>query len=133
MSARHPQALAWERRLWELFREVDHRLEERHAGQWTRSPLRPEHGVISDHESSGLFNVGAAFSAGYGSKYGRGYVLQLSVGATRSPTADERKMLEQEAADLVREILPRYFPNQRLEVSLDGDVWKIHGDLRLKA
>lgn len=133
MSARHPRAVEWERRLWALFREVDRVLEERYSGTWTRSDRRPAHGAIEDHESSGLFNVGATFSAGYGSAHGRGYVLQLSVGATRPPSPGERRALEQEAADLVREALPRFFPGQRLEVSRDGELWKIHGDLRLKA
>ena len=132
MSTRHPKTLEWERTLWRLFQEVDHVLEERHAEQWVRSARRPPHGEISDHESSGLFDVGASFTPGYGSERGRGYVLQLSLGAERTPNFEERQALEREAADLVREALPRYFPGVDLQVSRDGAVWKIHGDLRLE-
>jgi hypothetical protein len=45
--------------------------------------------------------------------------------------ADVREQIEKEAADLVREKLPRFFPGRDLSVVRDRNVFKVQGDLSL--
>lgn len=133
MSVRHPRAVAWEQRLREAFREVDRLIEERHAGRWPLRSSRPAHGTIDDFESSGLFEIGAAFSPGFGSEHGPGYVVQFSINTPGHVTDADRHAIKDEAIAALREVLPRYFPGRSLEVSRDGAIYKIHGDLSLVA
>jgi hypothetical protein len=132
MSVRHPKAVAWEHRLREAFREVDHLIEERHAERWPLRSSRPAHGTIDDFESSGLFEIGAAFSPGYGSAHGPGYVVQFSINTPSRVTDAERRAIKAEAIEALREALPRYFPGRTLTVSPEGVSYRIHGDLSLK-
>ena len=69
----------WERRLKELFDEVDDELEDRYGPLFSIHPARPSRGATSNKEHDGLFNVGASFTAGFGSKLGRGYVIDFDV------------------------------------------------------
>ena len=70
-------------------------------------------------------------SAGYGSKRGPGYVVEVRmVTLTRVPQFI-RDQIEQDAAERLREELPKEFPDKELRVERDGSVYKIHGDLRL--
>ena len=74
----------------------------------------------------------AAFSAGYGSERGPGYLLRAEPVTLSSVPPEERAALEEEAAALVREGLKREFPGRDLRVERDGGVYKIFGDLSLK-
>ena len=128
---RHPKAMAWEAKLKAVFDEIDDRLEARHGDRYPRHPVRPPHGVTANREHDGLFNVGASFSAGFGSDLGPGYVVELQVRTLASIPAEERQRLEDETAGLLRELLPRAFPDRKLKVDRDGRAYKIYGDLKL--
>ena len=79
----------------------------------------------------GLFNIGPDFTAGLGSEKGRGYVISLRVTTLdRVPTAQFEAFMA-EAALLIGERLPRYFPGRSLEVVRDGKRFKIIGDFSL--
>jgi hypothetical protein len=41
-----------------------------------------------------------------------------------------RDQIEEDAVELLRQELPKEFPDRDLEVERDGPVYKIHGDLR---
>ena len=131
MSLSHPRTAAWEERLRALFREVDREMEARHGGRYPRHPRRPAADATEDFEASGLFDIGAAFSPGYGSNRGRGYIIQFRLGTLSRVPEAERQALEDEAITRVRAALPRHFPGARLDVVRDGEVWKILGDLSL--
>ncbi|MDZ4199002.1 MAG: hypothetical protein U1E27_06930 [Kiritimatiellia bacterium] len=131
MSARHPKAVAWERRLKEIFDSIDSDLEERYGHQYNLHPSRPRRGTTSNPESDGLFNIGAAFSAGFGSKHGPGYLVEIRMATLDRVSAEEQERLEQEVVQMLRERLRQGFPDRKLTVSLDGHVFKIHGDLSL--
>lgn len=131
MSLPHPKTAAWEDRLRALFREVDAGMEARHGGRYPRHPRRPAADATDDFEASGLFDIGAAFSPGYGSRHGRGYVVEFRLGTLGTVPESERRTLENEALELLRAALPRHFPGARLEIVRDGDAWKILGDLSL--
>jgi hypothetical protein len=128
---RHPRLVEFENRLKHLFDTIDDHLEEKYGTRYRLHPSRPARGRTSNKAQDGLFNVGASFTAGYGSRHGRGYVVQVEMVTLDQVDADIREQIEQEVADLVNQKLPYYFPERNLTVSRDRNVYKIHGDLGL--
>jgi hypothetical protein len=127
---RYHKAEEWESRLKRVFDRIDDYLEEKYGHEYPLHPARPARGVTSSKSHDGLFNIGASFSAGYGSERGPGYVVQVRmVTLTRVPQYI-RDRIEEEAVHRLREELPKEFPDRKLEVERDGPVYKIHGDLR---
>lgn len=128
---RHPNLVRFETKLKEIFDEIDETLEKKYGGMYPRRPNRPPAGSTSNPEHDGLFNVGASFTAGYGSRYGRGYVVELSVATLTHVPEQVRGEIEIEAAWLLRSRLAERFPDRFLTVEKDGSVYKIYGDLSL--
>jgi hypothetical protein len=121
----------WESRLKRVFDRVDDYLEENYGRKYPLHPARPARGTTASKAHDGLFNVGASFSPGYGSKRGPGYVVEVRmVTLTRVPQYI-RDRIEEHAAERLREELPKEFPDRELRVERDGPVYKIYGDLRL--
>lgn len=121
----------WERRLKALFDEIDDELEEKYGALFPLHPARPKRGATANKEHDGLFNIGASFSAGFGTKHGRGYVLDVDMVTLDMVPADMRKMVQADVVRRIREKLPRFFPNKNLSVHRDGNMFKIVGDLSL--
>lgn len=128
---RHPKLLEWEGKLKQVFDEIDDYLEDTYGDRYTLHPSRPVRGKTANKESDGLFNIGASFSPGYGSEYGRGYVVDIDM-VTLDKVPDEVEMqIEEEVLDILKKELPKYFPGTNMYIHKDGSVIKIHGDLRL--
>lgn len=130
---RHPKAEEWENRLKAVFDEIDRRLEERYGRDFPLHPARPPHGATANREHDGLFDLGAAFSAGFGSQQGPGYTIEIRMVTLQQIPPDIRSQIEAEVIDLLRQLLPVAFPRRTLRVSRDGLIFKIHGDLRLES
>jgi hypothetical protein len=128
---KHPRLAEFEAKLKRLFDEVDDKLEDRYGSDYSLHPSRPPRGRTSSKAHDGLFNIGASFTAGFGSQIGRGYVVQVDMVTLERVPEETREKIEEEVVALVRERLPRYFPGRTLEVSRDRNVFKIHGDIRL--
>jgi hypothetical protein len=128
---RHPLLVKLEDRLKSVFDRIDDYLEDRYGDLYPLHPNRPRRGETTNKESDGLFNVGASFSPGYGSTYGRGYVVDIDmVTLERVPPEVKKKMYEEVVRELER-ILPKAFPERELKVSRDGNIFKIHGEFLL--
>jgi hypothetical protein len=128
---KHPRLAEFETSLKRLFDSVNDHLEAKYGDRFELHPARPPHGRTSNRSHDGLFNIGASFTAGYGSRLGRGYVVQVDMVTLERVPAEVRETIEQEAVDLVRQKLPYYFPHRHLTVERDRHVFKIRGDLRL--
>ena len=111
--------------------DVDRMLEERWGDRWPLHPARPAAGAAANPRYDGLFRVTAAFTAGFGSEKGPGYLLRTEAATLADVPAADRTALEDEAAALVRDGLARAFPGRELHVERDGGVYKIFGDLSL--
>ncbi|MBQ9726947.1 MAG: hypothetical protein IJV65_05510 [Kiritimatiellae bacterium] len=111
--------------------DADRALEARRGERWPLHPARPPAGAAANPRYDGLFRVTAAFTAGFGSEKGPGYLLRAEPATLARVPAEERAALEDEAAALVREGLGRAFPGRELRVERDGGVYKIFGDLSL--
>ena len=85
----------------------------------------------SNKSSDGLFNIGASYSLGFGSKYGAGYVIEVRL-ATLEHIPDElRTEIESNVVGQLERELPEVFPDRKLSVEKDGSVYKIIGDFNL--
>lgn len=127
----HPKQVILEQTFKKMFDEIDDIMEERYGELWPLHPNRLSRGLTANKESDGLFNVGVSFSAGFGSKFGRGYVVDLRVSTLNFLPAEKREELYSEVAKLIEERLPIFFPTRELKIVRDENIYKIVGDFSL--
>ncbi len=127
----HPKTNEWDDRMSELFDRVDRVLEDRYDGRWKLRRNRPARGTTSNPEMDGLFNVGVFFTPGFGSRHGRGYLVEIVIAAEDQVATEDRAAIENQVRDMVAAFLPDAFPGRDLSVERDGTMLKIHGDLGL--
>jgi hypothetical protein len=96
-------------------------------------PLHPRRHLETNvnPEADGLFNIGAAFSAGFGSKTGPGYVVEIRLATLKEVPADVRAEIKAKVFQYLEERLPAAFPGKTLRVSDENGIIRIHGDLGL--
>jgi len=128
---RHPNLIQWETRLKAIFDKIDDFLEDKYGKLYPLHPSRAPRGSTSNKEHDGLFNIGASFSAGFGSEHGAGYVVEIRMATLSHVPLDVRKQIEKDVIEILNRELDVQFPNKILDVTKDGDVYKIHGDLSL--
>ena len=128
---RGSKVLEWEKKLKGVFDRIDARLEAEYGGSYPLRPNRPESGRTSNPEFDGLFDVGAVFSAGYGSEHGRGYIVKVNMATLSRVPQELIGEVEAKVIDMLEELLPEAFPDQQLRVALDGHIYKIIGDFKL--
>ena len=114
-----------------LFDEVDDYIEDLYGERYPLHPMRPARGETANQEASGLFNIAAVFTPGFGSELGRGYLIDVTMATLEKVDADVRREIYETTADKVRELLPVYFPERELAVRRDGNRFKIQGDFSL--
>lgn len=127
----HPKLNDFLARFKSMFDEIDRDLEKRYGHIYPLHPNRPEQASTGNPQADGLFAIGADFTPGYGSKLGRGYILDVEMSTLAQVSSEDRWMVMEEVVRQVRELLPRYFPERRLEVFAEGDHFKIVGDFSL--
>ncbi|MFH0907811.1 MAG: hypothetical protein V1929_03490 [bacterium] len=128
---RDPRVEEFEDKLKAVFDRIDDRLEEKYGSKYPLHPARARRGTTSDPEQDGLFNLGAAFSAGYGSEIGRSYVVDVRMVTLNRIPREVREKIEDEVVDMLREELPEAFPDRTLHVARDGHGYRIYGDLSI--
>lgn len=121
----------WEDALQGVLSFVDEALEERFGSLYPLHPARPARGETGSPQYDGLFRVTAAFTAGYGSEKGPGYLFRVEMATLSAVPDDIRENIEEAAAELLRMGLAKTFPNRDLRVERDRGIYKIHGDLSL--
>jgi hypothetical protein len=127
----HPKLAAFTQTMEALFRETDGELEDRFGAFFALHPNRPRRGETGNPEMDGLFEIAPDFSPGFGSEKGRGYLVSLRIATLERIPPEKFEALMSQAAELVREKLPRYFPDRNLKVVRDGKRFKIIGDFSL--
>ena len=126
-----PRLEKWEKRLKAVFNGIDEYLEKKYGGRYPLHPSRAPNGTTGNAAYDGLFDVGAAFSAGLGSEHGAGYVVEVRMATLSSVPPELLREIGEEVAERLRAELPRAFPGRDLVVERDGNVYKICGDLGL--
>lgn len=128
---RNPRLEVWEDGLNSLLRQVDNTLEEEFGSLLAPHPARPARGSTSNPQHDGLFRVTASFTAGFGSRHGKGYAVQLDTVSLERLQPELLAAVERRAVALIRSGLGKTFPGRGLALRRDGPVWKIIGDLSL--
>ena len=124
----------WEHRLKNIFDEIDTEFEAEGIYRiFRRHPNRPPAFATSNREDDGLFDLGAAFTVGIGSRHGPGYVVQARIATLDDVPAETQAAFEDDVVRRLKNKLPKAFPGIKLHVDRDGSVYKIHGDLSLGA
>jgi hypothetical protein len=127
----HPKTIEFDQRLKKLFDEVDAYIEDTYANAYPLHPARPARGQTANPQADGLFNIGADFTPGYGSQLGRGYLIDVTMATLEKVEDAVRQEIYHKAVDMVRQLLPAYFPGRDLSVQQDGNHCKIIGDFSL--
>lgn len=121
----------WEDALQRVLSFIDRRLEEKYGRLYPLHPARPATGTTGNPQYDGLFRVTAVFSAGIGSRLGKGYLFRVEIVTLSRVKPEVRAAVEEEAADMLRKGLKEVFPGRDLSVDRDNGVLKIYGDLSL--
>lgn len=122
---------SWEDALQGVLSFVDEALEDRFGEAYPLHPARLPRGEAGSPQYDGLFRVTAAFTAGFGSEKGPGYLFRVELATLSEVSPDMRETIEETAADLLRKGLAEAFPGRNLRVERDRGVYKIFGDLSL--
>ncbi len=128
---RHPALIEWEKRLLGVLSGIDDYVEAKYGDLYALHPSRPKRGTTASNRQDGLFSVDAKFTAGYGSRHGRGYVIDVQIVTLEDVPDNVLSQIEDEIAARLETDLPAAFPGARLQVDRDGGKYKIHGDLSL--
>jgi hypothetical protein len=131
LRMRHRKAKEWEMRLKGVFDQIDQTLEAEYGDRFTLHPSRPPEGSTSNREMDGLFNVGASYSAGFGSRFGPGYVVDIRLSTLDRVPKNLRCELRDRVQALLIEKLPAVFSDKKLMVDKEFRHLRIHGDLSL--
>jgi len=127
----HPKVIRWEKQLKKVLDEIDDYLEDYYGRMYPLHPNRAYRGTTSNKEHDGLFNIGASFTAGYGSNFGRGYIVDVEMITLENVPSEVRKKIEKDVIEKLKIKLPDFFPGRNLSIDFDKNVIKIHGDLSL--
>lgn len=125
------KAVQWEKTLKRVFDEIDRELEAEYGDEYDLHPSRPEQGSTSNPEMDGLFNVGAAFSAGFGSQHGPGYTVKIRLSTLENVPKNVREEIHTKVFQTLGKRVPAAFPGKDIQVSEDNGLIRIHGDLSL--
>ncbi len=128
---RSPKAMQWEGRLKGIFDTIDAELESEYGKAYRLHPSRPKRDATSNPEADGLFNIGASFSAGFGSKTGPGYIVEIRFSTLERVPLKIREEIKQYVFQSLEKKLPQVFPNNELKVSKENGIIRIYGDLSL--
>lgn len=118
-------------KLKSVFDEIDAELEEKYGDRFPLHPARRAEGTTSSPEMDGLFNVGASYSAGFGSKFGPGYVVNIHLSTLEHVPAELKTEIRDKVQTLLLEKLPIAFPGKNLQVDREHKHLRIHGNLSL--
>jgi len=127
----HPKMTDFDERLKKLFDEVDAYIEELYGDRYPLNPVRPSRGETSNPEADGLFNIGANFTPGFTSEFGRGYLIDILISTLEKVDENVRREIYETATEKIRELLLVYFPERELVIRRDGNHFKIQGDFSL--
>ena len=127
----HPKQEELEERMSLLCQELDNHLEDIYGERYAVHPNRLKRGQGANPSYDGLFSTSMAFTLGYGSRYGRGYVVNVEVRTLDKVSQYDTIHITSTAFAFLKSKLKEYSPDHNLDVVQDGNVMKIIGDFSL--
>ena len=127
----HASLEKWQKKLKRILDGLDDYLENEYGGRYTLHPARSPRGTTINKSHSGLFDIVSSFTAGKGSEFGRGYIVDIHMATLENIPEKVKKEIDHIVIEHLRNTLPAIFPGRNLKVNMDKNVIKIHGDLSL--
>lgn len=127
----HPKMIKFDETLKQIFDEIDDYLEDKYGDLYSLHPNRLKRGEASNKSHDGLFNVGASYTAGFGSAYGKGYAIEIKMVTLEEIDPLHADEIENNVKELLEKKLFEFFPERKLYVNKDGHCLKIYGDFSL--
>lgn len=128
----HPKAIEFDKKLKNIFDKIDDYLENKYGDLYALHPARLKRGEASNKSHDGLFSVGASYTAGFGSIYGKGYAIEVRMVTLEKIDPEHTQDVEEEVKELLIKRLKEVFPQRDLFVGRDKHVLKIYGDFSIK-
>ncbi|MDD4011933.1 MAG: hypothetical protein PHI83_07280 [Sphaerochaetaceae bacterium] len=129
----HPKQAKLEEKLQRLCDELDSYLEDRYGKLYPLHPNRLPRGKAASGIYDGLFSTGTMFTLGYGSVYGRGYIIDVEIRTLSKVDPEDRERIDADAMAFLERNLKKVFPRRELSIVKDGPVYKLIGDFSLGA
>lgn len=115
--ASHPKQIALETTMRKLCDELDEFLEDNFGTIYPIHPNRMQRGTTASPSYDGLFSTGTRFSLGYGSKAGRGYLVDIEIRTLSTVQEEDKKKIRGAAFEKINDLIPSIFPNVKLKSS----------------
>ncbi|BCR21540.1 hypothetical protein [Borrelia sp. HM] len=118
----------FENELFNICLDVDYILENEFGSFYEIHPSRPSRGSASNGILDGLFRVTTSFTLGYGSKFGRGYLIIIEIITLNVVDEEFTNKVIKRGIKVFAEKLKEKFPEKNLSIVYDINVYKIIGD-----
>lgn len=126
----HKQELL-EKQLSKLTNALDIHLENIYGDVYPLHPSRMATGKGSNPAYDGLFATTASFTLGYGTRFGRGYIVNIDIRTLSAVSEQFKNEIREQAEAFINANLKAYFPDRTLNLVQDGNLLKIVGDFSL--
>lgn len=120
-----------ERQLSIMCQNLDNHLEDMYGTKFRLHPNRMERGSGSNPSFDGLFSTSCAFTLGYGSRTGRGYLVNVDIRTLDWVSMTDKAQILDEAYDYLVRNIDRDVPGRKLGVVKENNLIKIVGDFSL--
>lgn len=127
----HPKQEILEEKMAQLCQALDNHLEDIYGDHYRLHPNRLRRGEGSNPSFDGLFSTSLAFTLGYGSEYGRGYVVNVEIRTLDKVSQYDSTKIQAEAFSFISQNLKKFIPDQDLKIVQDGNLMKVVGDFSL--
>jgi hypothetical protein len=121
----NPNIKEWEHTLRKIFDVIDDHLEDKYGHLYPLHPARPGRGHTANKSSDGLFNIGASFSAGFGSRFGRGWVVDVTMVTLSKIPKDIKLQIYGKVIAELKRLLIQFYPERTINIEKDGNVFMI--------
>ena len=111
-----------------MIQALDNALEDNFGTEYKLHPNRPKRGVGANPSYDGLFATTVAFTLGYGSTYGRGYIVNVDFRTLECISSEKKKEILDFTFCFLCDKISFFVPNRQLSVVHDGKLIKIVGD-----
>jgi len=116
----------------QLERGIDEHLEDMFGQRLALHPSRMPRGSGSNPINDGLFSATIIFSMGYGTQYGRGYIVNIGVSTLDYVDPELKDQIMNEAFHFVSAHCTDYLPDRSIKVVRDQGMIKLIGDFSLR-
>ncbi|UPA11800.1 hypothetical protein [Borrelia venezuelensis] len=118
----------FENALFKICLDVDCVLEDEFGNSYKVHPSRLSRGKAANGLLDGLFRVTTSFTLGYGSKFGRGYLVIIEIITLDMVDIEFSNRVIERGIKVFGEKLKERFPGKKLFIVQDINVYKIIGD-----